>query len=161
MFLQRIPRAVLWAGLISGTLDISAAFIDAKLSFNMSPEHLLQSVAGSIMGPVAYDSGVATTVLGLFIHFTVAFTWATVFYLLARQLPVLLRRPVISGLVFGALVFLVMYRVVLPLTIELKTHYVRVFNHAWPKLRWSQFFVHLVCVGLPISLTVRAKGIER
>jgi len=161
MFLQKIPKAILWGGLICGTLDITAALIDVKVNFHMTPVHLLQNVASSLMGPVAYDSGASTAALGLVMHFTVAYTFTTIFYFLARSFPVLLRHPIVSGLIYGAIVFLIMYRVVLPLTLELKTHYVRVFNHAWPPLRWSQFFVHLFCVGLPISLTVRAKGVGR
>ena len=44
---------------------------------------------------------------------------------------------------------------------QLKSLYLTTdFSHAWPKLRWSQFFVHLGCIGLPIALTIRARGIE-
>jgi len=60
-----------------------------------------------------------------------------------------------GGLVCGAVVFIVMYRGVIPLTIELKSLYLSTFNHNWPKLRWSQLVVHFVCTGRPIAFTVR------
>lgn len=157
-----LPPAVLWGGIIGGTLDITAAFIDVGVNYGKDPVWLLQNVAGAVLGPASYDGGLPTAALGLLLHFTVAFSATTIFYLLARRFPSLLRHAVVSGLVYGAVVFLVMYRVVIPLTIQLKSLYLATaFNHAWPKLRWSQLLVHLACVGLPITLTVRAKGVER
>lgn len=151
-----VPAAVLWAGLACGTLDIGAAFIDAGLSFGMMPERLLQNVASALLGPASYDYGVGSAALGLAMHFCVAFTWTMIFYLLSRRFPVLLRRAALAGPLYGAVIFLVMYRGVIPLTIELRSFYLTVpFNHVWPKLRWSQFGVHLVCVGLTMALTMR------
>jgi len=151
-----VPRGLFWGGLICGIMDINAAFIDVNVNFDMSPVRLLQNVAGALLGPAAYDGGAATAALGLVMHFTVAFTAATLFYLLAGRFPGLVRWPVPSGMLYGAVVFIVMYRGVIPLMIELKSLYLTTaFNHTWPKLRWSQLIVHVVCVGLPIALAVR------
>ncbi len=151
-----VPKAILWAGLIAGTLDITAACIDVGINFDKDPVWLLQNVASSLLGPRSYELGLATAALGLLMHFTVAFSWTTIFYLLSRRFPLLVRHPVVSALVYGILVFLVMYRVVIPLTIQLKSLYLTTaFNHNWPKLRWSQLFVHFICIGLPIALVVR------
>lgn len=151
----RVPPAILLGGLICGVLDINAAFIDASVYFDVGPIRLLQGVAGALLGPAAYDGGMATAALGLAMHFTVAYSATTIFYLLSRRFPLLVRWAVPSGLLYGALVFFVMFRGVLPLLIGLKSLYLTTFNHNWPKLRLSQFFVHLGCVGLPIALTVR------
>lgn len=152
----RIPRAILWAGLIAGTLDITAACIDVGVNYGKNPVWLLQNVASALLGPASYEHGLPTAALGLLMHFTVAFTATTVFYALSRRFPVLLQWAVLSGLVYGVVVFLVMYRVTIPLTIQLKSLYLTVpFNHNWPALRWSQLGVHLVCIGLPIALGIR------
>jgi len=151
-----VPKAILWAGLIAGALDITAACVDVSVNYGKSPVWLLQNVASALLGPASYEGGWATAALGLLMHFAVAFTVTTIFYLLSRRFPVLLRWPVASGLVYGAVVFLVMYRVTIPLTIQLKSLYLTVpFNHNWPKLRWSQLIVHFLCIGLPIALLVR------
>jgi uncharacterized membrane protein YagU involved in acid resistance len=151
----RIPRAILWAWLVCGVLDLSSAFVDAKVNYDFGPVRLLQGVAASVLGPAAADGGLATAALGLAMHFCVAFTWTTIFYLLSRRFPVLLKWAIPSGLVYGAVVFLVMYRVVFPLTIELKALYLTNVNHTWPRLRLWQFVIHLVSVGVAISLTTR------
>lgn len=150
-----IPRAILWGGLICGVLDITSAFIDAGIQYGMTPLRLLQVVASALLGPASYNGGLATAALGLAMHFTVAFTATTIFYLASRRFPILLKWPVISGPLYGALVFIVMYRVTIPLTIALKSLYLMNVNHTLPKLGLSQFGIHLVCVGLPIALTVR------
>jgi hypothetical protein len=152
----QIPRAILGGGLTCGVLDITAAFIDAKMSFNVGPVRLLQGVAGALLGPATFDGGLATAALGLAMHFTVAFSATTIFYLLSRRWPVLIRWAVPAGLVYGGVVFLAMFRGVIPLTIALKSFYLTTpFNHALPKLRLAQFVIHLFCVGLAIALTVR------
>ena len=152
----RVPRAILWGGLICGFLDINAAFIDVWLSNQTGPVKLLQGVASAVLGrAAALDGSFATAALGLAMHFTVAFSATTIFYQLSRRFPVLVRHAVPSGLIYGALVFLVMFRVVLPLMTELRMLYLSHVTFAWPKLRWQQFIIHLICVGLPIALTVR------
>src|SRR5258708_2806165 len=152
----RIPRAILWGGLICGVLDISAAFIEAGITFGLSPIRLLQNVAGAMLGPATYDGGLTTAALGLAMHFSVAFSAATIFYLMSRRFPLLIRWAVPSGLVYGAVVFIVMFRGVYPLTIELKTIYLTTpFTHALPEFGLRNFVFHLFCVGLPIALGVR------
>ena len=55
-------------------------------------------------------------VLGFFLHFTIAFTAATVYYVASRKMRVLVDQPVVCGLLFGEIVFLFIYFVVLPLS---------------------------------------------
>lgn len=150
-----LPPAILWGGLICGTLDITAACLDAKFSLGVGPLRLLQAVAGAVLGPASFNGGVATGALGLAMHFTVAFTATAVFYGLSRRFPVLIRHAVPSGVVYGAVVFLVMSRGVIPVLIELKSHYLDNVSRTLPRLRWQQLFIHLVCVGLPIALVAR------
>jgi len=42
-------RAILWGGLIAGTLDILAAFINSGLR-GVSPTRVLQSIASGLLG---------------------------------------------------------------------------------------------------------------
>jgi hypothetical protein len=155
----RLPKAILWGWLICGTLDIVSALLDAQGQLGVGPQRLLQGVAGALLGPASFEHGWASAALGLVMHYSVAFTVTAVFYLLSRRFPVLIKWPVLSGLLYGAVVFFVMFRVVIPLTIELRSLYLTTpFNHTWPKLRAMQFYIHLVCIGVPIALSVRRWG---
>ena len=54
--------------------------------------------------------------LGLALHFVIATCAAATYLLASLKLPVLLRRPVLCGLLFGLAVWAFMYHVVLPIT---------------------------------------------
>ena len=104
-------------------------------------------IASGLLGRDSYSGGVATASLGLALHFLIAFTAATVFYAASRRLTVLINRPVVSGLLYGILVWLFMDLVVLPLTFHRSS--VRSVSAVAIGL-----MIHMLCVGLPISLAV-------
>ena len=56
--------AILWAGLISGGLDITAALAVYGF-FGLKPVRLLQGIAGGLLGPRTFEGGLATAFLGL------------------------------------------------------------------------------------------------
>ena len=140
--------AILWAGLIAGALDLTAAIITNTLR-GSTPVRVMQSVASGLLGEESYQGGLKTAALGVLLHFVIAFGAAAVFYAASRKLRFLLRRPVVWGLVYGVLVYFFMSRVVLPLS---------AFPHRGaPRLSSVAIglVVHMLCVGLPISLAVR------
>jgi hypothetical protein len=150
-------RAILWGGLICGVLDITSAVIIA-LANGGSPVRMLQGIAGSLLGPITFQGGVATAALGLAMHFGVAFTATAVFYWLSRRFPAMVELAVPSGLVYGVVWLLVMYRGVIPLTAALRTLYLSNVKRSLPALWPLPLLVHMTCVGLPIALAVRRFG---
>lgn len=106
---------IFWGGVLAGAFDIAQAFIGFGL-LGARPFKILQHIAGGIFGARSYEMGRSSAAIGLTCHFTIAFTAATVYYLARRKLPVLLEHPILCGLLYGELVFLFMYFVVLPLS---------------------------------------------
>ena len=90
----------------------------------------------------------ATAALGLFCHFTIAFGAATVFFLLSRKMPFLTRQFVLAGVLYGIAVYFFMGRVVIPLS---RAHR----NPFSLKMMIIGVVIHIFCVGLPISTTVK------
>lgn len=150
-------RAILGAGLLCGVLDITSAVVIA-IANGGSPFHMLQGIAGALLGPATFRGGVATAALGLAMHFGIAFTAATIFYGLSRRFPAMFRWPVPSGLLFGVAWLLLMYRGVIPLAAAFRTLYLANVNRTLPKLWPLPLLVHMTCVGLPIALAVRYFG---
>ena len=140
-------RAILWGGLIAGTLDITAAFINSGLHAR-SPLFVLQSIASGLLGADSYKAGLSSAALGLAVHFLIAFTACTVYFIVSRVFTVLIRRAVICGLIYGVVVWLFMYGVVLPLTFR------RSFFNPLSAVIIGMV-IHMLCVGLPIALVVR------
>jgi hypothetical protein len=142
---------VSYAGLLAGTLDITAAFVVYGLR-GATPLRILQSIAAGLMGASAFKGGLRTAALGLLLHFLIAFVAAAVYYAASRRLEVLLRRPVLSGLLYGVAVYVVMNHVVVPLSAIGRRPFV-------PALAVIIVVVHMVCVGLPIALVVSRRRV--
>jgi hypothetical protein len=143
---QALP-AIGWAGLIAGILDISSAFI-LGYTKDVGPTRVLQGVAAGLIGrEAAINGGLATAGLGLAIHFFIAFVVATVFYLASRKLIFLRQHAVISGLLYGVIVYGFMYWIVMPLA----------YPVVHPSLSRDlvAVCVHMLLIGLPIALIVR------
>lgn len=148
--LQRDPNsklAVLWAGLACGVLDITAAFVVYGY-FGAKPMRLLQGIASGLLGPKAFDGGLATALLGLFCHFLIAFGAATVYFVASRSIHLLIQHAVVSGILYGVAVYFFMNQIVLPLSAAAKGPFSL-------KMMIVGVVIHIFCVGLPISLSVR------
>lgn len=140
--------AVLIGGAIAGTLDITYAIGFSALR-GVPPIRILQSVASGLLGAPAFSGGLPTAALGFVLHFFIAFSAAAIFYLASKRMLVLVRHPILAGLFYGFLIYAVMNLVVLPLSA-----YPRKVFFPLPVLV-TGLFVHMFCIGLPISLAAR------
>lgn len=145
------PRAldtILYGGLVVGILDGLFALVFYGMILGVKTIRIFQSVASGLLGKAAYEGGIKTFLLGVLLHFIVATCIAAVYYLASLKLPVLIQRPVICGLLYGLIAYLVMNYVVIPLSaIGLRPTTLRVFLPA--------FIAHALLVGLPVALLAR------
>ena len=134
--------AIAVGGGIAGTLDLTQAII-------LFGARIPLVIAGGLLGRQALGRGVGTYVLGIALHFFIAFSAATVYYAANRRLGFLKEHPLVCGLFFGAAVEEVMNLIVLPLSAL----------HARGPYQLRDLIlgllVHMVVVGLPISFSVR------
>lgn len=139
-----LAKSIAGASLLVGVFDLTDAFVFNAV-MGISPLRVTQSIASGFLGRAAYDGGWATGALGVALHFIISTIVAAVFVAAASAWPALRRRPFVWGTLYGLLVFVVMYRVVLP----------AVGLNAWPR-RWPAFAnavgAHIFAVGLPIAL---------
>jgi glucan phosphoethanolaminetransferase (alkaline phosphatase superfamily) len=148
-------RTIFWAGLACGVLDILAAFTAAMLNHG-TPVRVLHSVSSALLGRRAFDGGVTTAALGLFMHFGIAFVVAAVFYALSRKFPVLLKAWAIpAGLIYGAVVYCTMYWAVIPLAALFRSLYLPDVTVRLPPFSAQALIIHFLFVGLPVALIVR------
>ena len=136
--------AILIGGLIAGTLDITYAITYSAIR-GMAPQSLLQFVASGLLGQASFDGGTGTAALGLLLHYLMMLIIAAIFYAISRQLPFLVRKPIIWGPVFGFLVYWVMNLVVMQLSAT---------PNKWrfiPLSFATGIVVHMFCIGLPIA----------
>lgn len=137
--------AIFVGGTIAGILDLAYAIL---VYSPQKPILIPQTIASGILGRNSYNGGTRTAALGVILHFVIAIGAATVYYLASRKLPFLLHRAILSGLIYGALIYLFMHLVVLPLSAVAHGHTPLIYKAC-------EFVEHWFCVGLPIAISVR------
>ena len=129
-------------GLVAGTLDLTQACILFGWKVPLF-------IAGGLLGRQAFHGGIGTYILGVLLHFFIAFSAAAIYYAASRRLGFLKEHPLVCGLFYGIAVELVMNLIVLPLS---ALHARGPYNLHDLLLG---LLVHMVVVGLPISFSVR------
>ena len=138
-------QALLWSTLVAGTLDITAAIVLRALLSGVTAVRVLQSVASGLLGRPAFNDDLRTAALGLLLHFLIMAVIAALFYFASRRLPVLAAQWLWSGLAYGAVVYLIMSFVIVPLSAFPGTLVPSVAAFV------EGIVVHMLCVGLPIA----------
>jgi hypothetical protein len=145
-------KPILLATLIAGTLDILSAFIFAGMA-GMSPLGVLRFVASGPFG-AAPTPTLGWALVGLAVHYSIMAVMAATYVIASRNIDLLNRWPIASGIAYGLVLWLVMYWVVRPLR--------------WPDLPlphtlWgigNALFSHCILVGIPIAI-VAARAARR
>lgn len=155
---------IVYGGIAAGVLD----FLYANIYFgwwNGAPlKRIWQGVASGLIGRerAVINGGIKTMLLGIFLHFVIAFIIATVFYIGCLILPGLIRHPVIFGLLYGVVCWCVMSWVVVPNSnvtpgpapIVFSLGPIVVKSLSWTALLHGTIG-HAVLVGLPVALCAR------
>jgi hypothetical protein len=143
------------AGLLTGITD--GLFASVQSFFNGSTvTRLWQGVASTLLGQEAFDGGIRTALIGVLMHFGVAFGWSAVFLFLVLRSPWVRR---VLGSPYGAFkvasrygpfIWLVMSLAVIPLLV----HRPPAFTMRW----LVQLIGHIPFVGLPIASVAKSGG---
>jgi uncharacterized membrane protein YagU involved in acid resistance len=144
--------AVVWGAALAGALDIAAVFAFWAMR-DVAPATVLQSIASAVLGRAAYEQGPGAAALGLALHFAVSLTFAAAYVVASGRVRVLRSRPAVFGLAYGALAYVIMTFVVVPLSL--------MDARPWPPPLVNlaaSIFIHLFLFGLPIALVASRIG---
>lgn len=128
-------------GAVAGVLDMTSAYI----SFG---RYMPIGIAGGIVGASGRHISVGLYLLGLFLHYLIAFSAAAVYCLASRKLPFLRDHFFVCGIFYGMGFFLFMQLIVLPLSAY----------HAMGPYRYrgliEGLLAHMFLIGLPIATSL-------
>lgn len=137
-----LTAPILVGGAVAGLLDMTSAYI----SFG---RYMPIGIAGGLVGAAGRHISVGQYILGLCIHYFIAFSAAAVYCLASRKLHFLREHFFVCGIFYGIGVFLVMQLVVLPLSAY----------HAMGPYQYrglvQGLLAHIFLIGLPISSSLR------
>ena len=145
--------SALTAGLIAGTLDITAACIHAYTKSGVMPAQVLKGVASGAFDPKTFSSGTLLAVCGLLIHFFIAISFTFFFFILAKQIPSLVKYPIPIGILYGVFVWATMRFIILPYLSRLNPKPI-VGKEAITNAAIAAGIL-VVCIGIPVALLAR------
>jgi hypothetical protein len=137
---------ILVGGFVAGSLDLTSAF----LTYGWG---VPRAIASGLLGRQALHAGMGTWILGVFLHFFIAYSAATIYCLASWKLEFLKPHFLVCGMFYGIAVFLVMYLIVLPLSAR---------HSAGPYQLGALIqgiLVHMFLIGLPIAFSLYRFGI--
>ena len=146
--LTRLVRA----GLLTAISDGLFSSVLVVAFYHSTVTRLWQGVASTLLGKAAFDGGTRTALIGLLMHFGVAFGWSAVFLFVImrwswiRQLLASPNGVVKVAALYGPFIWLVMSLVVIPLLL----HRPPAINGRW----LVQLIGHFPFVGLPIVASI-------
>lgn len=141
----RPATLVVAAGLTAGTLDIVFAWLFWALKAGVPARRILQSVASGLLGRASFEGGWGTAALGLLLHFGIAVTMAAAWYVVARRVAALRRRPAAWGAAYGLLLYGIMNLMVVPLSRASP-------GSKQPLWVGLSILVHMLLIGVPIAI---------
>jgi uncharacterized membrane protein YagU involved in acid resistance len=137
---------------VTGIIDGLFSSVLSVAFYHSTVARLFQGVASVLVGPEALKGGTRTMLLGILMHFGVAFAWSIVFWVLVGQVD-RIRNLLISpngvlaiSILYGPLIWMTMSLVVIPLLAQRPP-----ITYRW----WIQFFGHIPFVALPIVACTR------
>lgn len=146
----RLPLPGAWLAAALGATGLDLGFAMAFWAAEgVPPVRILQSIAGWVQGPAAFDGGLPAAGLGAGLYFALMGALALLYRQLARQFPRMLREPVRFGMAYGAAMYVLVFHVVVPL-----------FTAAGPashRVDWvvACLLAYMVLVGLPCAWAAR------
>lgn len=139
-------ESIVYGGLVVGGLDALDAIVFFGLRSGATPVRIFQSIAAGLLGRATFQGGLRSALLGLVIHFFIAFSIAATYYAASRRFAILVQRPILWGAVYGVLAYFFMNRVVIPLS--------AIGAAAVPPLPVfiNGIAIHILGVGIPAAL---------
>ncbi|QHT68321.1 DUF1440 domain-containing protein [Rhodocytophaga rosea] len=136
---------ILWTGFLVGLLDGIAAIVNFLVSGGGNPVRIFYYIASGVFGKTAFVAGNQMLFWGLLFHFMIAYIFTAFYFWLYPKVNFFSTHVILSGMIYGIVVWIVMNLLVLPLSNT-------------PKLPFSStqaiigIGIHMFLVGLPISL---------
>jgi hypothetical protein len=139
---RSLVAPILVGGAVAGLLDMTSAYVTFGRFMPIG-------IAGGIVGAAGRHVNAGQYILGLAIHYFIAFSAAAIYCLTSKKLGFLRDHFLVCGVFYGIAVFLVMQLVVLPLSAY----------HAMGPYQYrglvEGLLAHIILIGLPIAASLR------
>lgn len=137
-------KLIVKAGLIVGTLDILAAFLNFYIQTGKNPSIVLKYIASAALGKTASYDPTLVILLGLLFHFIIAFIFTILFSFICDKLWDWFKNRYIIAILYGILIWMVMNLLVVPNSLAPEIPF------TWTKALLNCVIL-IICIGFPLS----------
>jgi hypothetical protein len=145
---SKAATSIFLAGLVAGTLDITAACTQYYINTGKGPGNVLRYVASGVFGKKAFTGGVPMAAWGLLFHYIIAFGLTIFFFWLFPKVKLLSKNIIVTGLLYGIFAWVVMVLIIVPLS---NTPPPAPFDFRKAAIA---ILILMFCIGLPIALII-------
>ena len=107
---------ILLSGLLVGTMDILAAFIDYYIQTGKGPEGVLRFIASGAFGTEAFIGPSTAVWWGLLFHYCFAMAWTALFFWLYTKFNLRDFNYIFLAILYGIAISIIMNLIVMPLS---------------------------------------------
>lgn len=153
---KRVRRMALFAVSVVvalATADLVFACTFWHALYHLPPLRVLQNIAAGLLGRRAFVGGVQAGALGGLLHYTIMGVMVGAYYAAVGRLKALRDRPWLYGALYGAVLYVVMNGVVVPLSAAPKTPFV-------PSWILCSIAMHML-IGMMIAWSARCAWREQ
>ena len=146
--IKRYLIAILLAGIISGSLDLTFAFTFHGLRSGIGPIRILQSIASGWLGTDSFQDGIPAAILGFFSHYGILTVAAALYLIAMLRMRWMTAHAYLYGMAYGVAIYLTMNYIVLPLSNA---------PHFKPTVLGTtcDFTMHVLVLGPAIALSLK------
>jgi hypothetical protein len=145
-------KLIIKAGLIVGTLDIIAAFLNFYFKTGKNVTIVLKYIASAVFGKSAMAGGDLMVLSGLLFHYVIALIFTVFFAFIFSKLLAWFQHTWLIALIYGVFIWLVMNFLIVP------------HSNASPiPFSWSagltNCLILIICIGYPLTYLFRKNKI--
>ena len=141
-------KQILMATLLAGSLDITAACIQAYVTNGTTPDIILKYIASGVLGKDAFAGSYGVMIMGLLFHYFIAFACTFVFFLLYPKIKFLHGSIILNSLLIALVAWTITTRLIIPIS-KIQPG---AFNI---KKAFMAVAILFICIGLPISISAK------
>lgn len=109
-------KVILLTGFIAGSLDLTGAIISATIMNRKFPSKIFHYISSGVFGKGAFSGGNIMILWGLLFHYIIAYAFTFFYFWIYPKIGFLAINRITSGLLYGAFVWLIMSRIIVPLS---------------------------------------------
>lgn len=145
-------KLILKAGLIAGTLDIIAAFLNFYFKTGKNVTIVLKYIASAIFGKDAMGGGDGMALAGLLFHYVIALLFTVFFALIYKKMWSWFQHTLLIAIIYGVFVWLVMNLIIVPQTLAAQIPF------SW-SAGITSCLILIICIGYPLAYIFRKNSI--